>query len=152
MKKALLMAVLVCSLLDLKAGDEKFQLMLLMSPTVEWARFSKSIDAAAYNAYGSKLSYNFGFEYKRFFDPSLSFSTGIMYMNKGFRNEAQYTDVNGQPVDGVTLFNAHMVAVPLYLNIHHRVARKAKLEMIYTAGLAGGYLFSESVRNRDYYG
>ncbi|MEZ4722021.1 MAG: hypothetical protein R2813_09120 [Flavobacteriales bacterium] len=49
---------------------------------------------------------------------------------------------------GVTLMSAHVAAVPLYLNFHHRLARK--VEMIYSFGMAGGYMFSERVRNKNY--
>ncbi len=139
----------------LRAGDEKFQLTLLLSPTAEWVRFGQSINAPLYNnLWGTKLSYNFGFEYKRFFDPSLSLSTGLMYMNKGFRNEIledPTTNSSGNEGQiGVTLASMHIAAVPLYLNVHHRLKRK--VEMIYTAGLAGGWLFAERVRNNYYSG
>lgn len=128
------------------AGGEKFQINLLLSPTAEWLYFRNSLNAKTYNdLWGSKLSYNFGIEYKRFFDPSLSFSTGVMYMNKGFRNKIAST--TGGEV-GVTLGSAHIFAVPLYMNIHHDLTRK--VEMIYTAGLGVGYLASETVRNRYY--
>lgn len=155
MKRALLASLLVMSVFVSKAGDEKFQLTLLMSPTAEWVRFSQSPNAPIYNKlWGTKLSYNFGFEYKRFFDPSLSLSTGIMYMNKGFRNQiledATTNNLGTQEQVGVTLASMHIAAVPVYLNAHHRLKRK--VEMIYTAGIAGGYLFAERVRNNYYSG
>lgn len=129
------------------AGGEKFQLNLLISPAAEWLWFNNSANASIYNnLWGTKLSYNFGFEYKRFFDPSLSLSTGVMYMNKGFRNVDLSAGANGKK--GVTLMSAHIVSVPLYLNIHHDISRK--VEMIYTAGIAGGYIFQERVRNKNY--
>ncbi|GAB5538091.1 MAG: hypothetical protein Salg2KO_01940 [Salibacteraceae bacterium] len=109
--------------------------------------FSRSPNAEAYNQlWGTKLSYNFGLEYKRFFDPSLSLSTGIMYMNKGFRNVDPFAGTGGK--SAVTLMSAHIAAVPLYLNIHQRIKRK--VEMIYTIGVAGGYLFAERARNKNY--
>ncbi|MEQ9187161.1 MAG: hypothetical protein RLP15_05450 [Cryomorphaceae bacterium] len=156
MRKAIALVCLCMSLLPkLKAGDEKFQLTLLLSPTVEWVRFGQSINAPLYNQlWGSKLSYNFGFEYKRFFDPSLSISTGLMYMNKGFRNEIledPTTNPNSdEPQIGVTLASMHIAAIPFYINAHHRLRRK--VEMIYTAGIAGGWLFAERVRNNYYSG
>lgn len=129
------------------AGGEKFQINLLLSPTAEWLYFRNSLNAKLYNdLWGSKLSYNFGIEYKRFFDPSLSFSTGIMYMNKGFRNKIPSSSGAGDA--GVTLGSAHIFAIPLYMNIHHDLARR--VEMIYTGGLGVGYVASETVRNRYY--
>jgi hypothetical protein len=137
------------------AGNEKYQLTLLTAPTIEWVRFSQGASASALNeAWGSKLSYNFGFEYKRFFDPSLSFTTGLLYMNKGFRNvvlnDPTVNPTDGQSQVGVTLMSTHIAAVPLYINIHHRLRRK--VEMIYTLGVAGGYVFSERIRNNYYSG
>src|SRR5262245_12177011 len=78
--------LLLCTAFSMpaRAGSEKFQLTLMLSPTVEWMHFSKSPNAALYNSlWGQKLSYNFGFEYKRFIDPSMSISFGAVYMNKG---------------------------------------------------------------------
>ncbi|GAB4383782.1 MAG: hypothetical protein Kow0075_15910 [Salibacteraceae bacterium] len=133
-------------------AHEKFQVKIMLSPTIEWMHFSKGINAPAYNAlFGSKFSYNFGFEFKQFFDPSLSYSTGLIYMNKGFRNEITYYDQLGQlRQGGVTLGSVHMAAVPLYLNFHHTLKRR--LRLIYTIGVAGGYLISERVRNSFYSG
>ena len=156
----MLRVLCICSLLfllqpGLRAGDEKFQLLFMASPTVEWVRFGQGPLAPVLNdAWGSKLSYNFAFEYKRFFDPSLSLSTGLMYMNKGFRNvvlnDPTVNPEEGSSQVGVTLASMHIAAVPLYLNVHHRLKRK--VEMIYTAGLAGGYVFAERVRNNYYSG
>jgi len=153
MRKTLLIWTLALSPFFVRAGGEKFQITLMFSPTAEWLHFRNSLNATLYNAeWGTKLSYNFGIEYKRFFDPSLSFSTGLLYMNKGFRNDIQAgaygNSTQGQDAVGVTLGSVHMIAVPLYLNAHHRLTRK--VEMIYTAGVAGGYVFAETVRNRYY--
>lgn len=145
----LIIVCFCCFSLLAKAGGEKFQINFLISPTGEWLWFSGSPDAPKNNTmWGEKLSYNFGIEYKRFFDPSLSFSTGLMYMNKGFRNVDPNPGPSGKR--GVTLYSAHIAAVPLYLNIHHDIARK--IEMIYTAGIAVGYIFSERVRSGIYSG
>ncbi|MEX2597710.1 MAG: hypothetical protein WEC59_12360 [Salibacteraceae bacterium] len=155
MKRALVLIALFFSLVfSARSGDEKFQMTLMLSPTAEWVRFGQSLNASVYNnQWGTKLSYNFGFEYKHFFDPSLSFSTGLMYMNKGFRNQIfeAATPQNPNPKKeavGATLGSAHIAAVPLYINVHHRLRRK--VEMIYTAGIAAGYLFSERARNNYY--
>ena len=145
-----LFVVLFCCIsLSGIAGGEKFQINFLISPTGEWLWFSGSPNAPSYNAlWGKKVSYNFGIEYKRFSDPSLSFSTGVMYMNKGFRNVDPLTGPSGK--NAVALYSAHIVAVPLYLNIHQDISRK--IEMIYTAGIAGGYIISERVRSGIYSG
>ena len=156
MRRALLSVLLILLLVPVsRAGNEKFQITLLLSPTAEWMRFSQSLNAPLYNSlWGTKLSYNFGLEYKHFIDPSLSFSTGLMYLNKGFRNEIlsdpTTTNTGTQDQIGVTLASMHIAAVPFYINMHHRLRRR--VEMIYTAGLAGGYLFSELVRNNYYSG
>jgi hypothetical protein len=144
MRRAICLLLVLLSLApSLRAGDEKYQLTLLLSPTAEWLRFSKSINSGTYNnSFGTKLSYNFGVEYKRFFDPSLSFSVGAIYMNKGFRNQIRNQDGSRA---GSTLASIHIAAVPLSLNLHHRLRRK--VEMIYTAGITGGYVFSERARN-----
>ena len=127
----------------MRAGDEKYQITLVLSPTAEWLRFSKSVNSAVYNnQWGTKLSYNFGVEYKRFFDPSLSISAAVLYMNKGFRNQIKNADGTRA---GSALASIHIAAIPLSLNVHHRLRRK--VEMIYTAGIVGGYVFSERVRN-----
>jgi hypothetical protein len=148
MKKAIgLLLVLLCLAPKLRAGDEKYQLTLLLSPTSEWLRFSQTLSAGTYNnLFGTKLSYNFGLEYKRFFDPSLSLSTGVVYMNKGFRNKIS----NGDGTFGTTLMSVHIAAIPLSLNVHHRLRRK--VEMIYTAGITAGYVFSERGRNNNFSG
>lgn len=136
----------LCFVLSSRAGDEKYQLTLVLSPSAEWLHFRNT--SFNYNQlYGSKLSYNFGFEYKRFWDPSLSFSTGIQYQNKGFRNKTAWT-IAGRNGTGITTGSAHFLVVPLYLNIHNRLSRKT--ELIWTAGLAGGYLLSQTVKNRDF--
>ncbi len=146
-----LVLITVCTMLSAQAGVEKYQLTLLLSPSVEWVYFRGSQNADLYNElFGSKLSYNFGFEYKRFFDPSLSFSTGFLYQNKGFRNTYVERNPDGSTQEGITVGSAHLATIPLYLNAHHRLARKK--EMIYTAGLGVGYLMSQTVRNRNYTG
>lgn len=146
MRNALL-AILLMMSLGARAGGEKFQINLLLSPTAEWLWFNNSYNAELYNAiWGTKVSYNFGIEYKRFFDPSLSLSTGIQYYNKGFRNVDVQAGTGNKKA--ITLMSAHIVAVPLLLNAHHDITRK--VEMIYTAGIAGGYLFQERVRNKNY--
>jgi hypothetical protein len=158
MTKRLLIAVACAFIpfLPANAGNERFQLMLMLTPTTEWVRFGQSPFASIYNQqWGPKLSYNFGLEYKRFFDPTLSLSTGVTYMNKGFRNliyeaPSQQNPFPSKEPIGNTLGSAHIVAVPLYLNIHHRLRRK--VEMIYTFGVAGGYLLSEIARNNYYSG
>lgn len=134
-----------------KAGGEKFQITLLLSPSAEWVYFRNSANAGLYNdIFGTKLSYNFGIEYKRFFDPSLSFSTGFLYQNKGFRNTYTQENLDGTIEEGTTLGSAHFATLPLYLNAHHGITRKT--EMIYTAGLGIGYLMSQTVRNVNYTG
>ena len=146
MRKTLVIICLLASTLA-QAGGEKFQINFLVSPTAEWLWFSNSANAEIYNnLWGTKVSCNFGMEYKRFVDPSLSFSTGIMYMNKGFRNVDPNAGVGSK--NGVTLMSAHVLAVPIYLNIHQDITRK--VEMIYSLGIAGGYLFQERVRNKNY--
>lgn len=116
---------------------------------MEWVHFRNSYSAAALNAlWGSKLSYNAGLEYKRFLDPSMSVSTGISYLNKGFKNKEPYVNADGSNQIGVTVGDVHVFAVPLYLNIHHRLKRK--VEMIYTFGLSGGWVLAERIRNRNY--
>jgi hypothetical protein len=101
MRRAILGLFLLLSL-QATAGGEKFQINLIVAPTAEWMWFNRSPFASAYNdLWGTKLSYNFGIEYKRFFDPSLSFSTGLLYMNKGFRNVDPSAGVDGEK--GVTL-------------------------------------------------
>lgn len=147
MRKLVLSLFLIWSQTAVWAGSEKFQLTMMLSPTVEWMRFGRSPIADLYNElWGRKLSYNFGLEYKRFVDPSLSLSIGAMYMNKGFRNKIP--DITGLTSAGVTLASVHIVAVPVSVNIHHSLRRK--VEMIYSAGLSGGWLLSETVRNKYY--
>lgn len=146
MRRAILGLFLLLSL-QAAAGGEKFQINLIMAPTAEWMWFNRSPFASTYNdLWGTKLSYNFGIEYKRFFDPSLSFSAGLLYMNKGFRNVDPTAGVNGEK--GVTLMSAHVAAIPLTLNIHHDLTRR--VEMIYSLGIVTGYIFQERVRNRNY--
>ena len=150
-KPALLVLWVLLGTATAQAGGEKFQITLLLSPSAEWVYFRNSENAGLYNdIFGSKLSYNFGLEYKRFFDPSLSFSTGFMYQNKGFRNTYQVARADGSSQEATTLGSAHVATLPLYLNAHHRLARKT--EMIYTAGLGVGYVMSQTVRNRNYTG
>ena len=145
--RSFLTALALIITLSATAGGEKFQINFMIQPSGEWLWFSASPNAAAYNnLWGPKLSYNFGLEYKRFFDPSLSLSTGILYMNKGFRNVDPFAGVDGKKA--VTLMSAHIASIPLYLNIHNRISRR--VEMIYTIGVAGGYIFAERARNRNY--
>ena len=59
-----------------------------------------------------------------------------------------YQNSGGESDVGFTVGDMHVIAIPLYLNIHHRIKRK--VEMIYTAGVSGGYLFAERVRNKNY--
>ena len=144
-----ILAIFVLFLQNSKAGDGKYQLLFMANPTLEWVHFRNSPSAPALNdIWGRKLSYNAGFEYKRFVDPSLSISTGITYMNKGFRNRVPYQNSGGQSDIGFTVGDMHVIAIPLYMNIHHRIKRK--VEMIYTVGISGGYLFAERVRNKNY--
>jgi hypothetical protein len=149
-KKFLLISFLILTTAaQLSAGDGKYQILLMANPTLEWVHFRSSASAPYLNdLWGSKLSYNAGFEYKRFVDPSLSFSVGLTYMNKGFRNKVPYQTSGGQSDIGYTVGDMHVLAVPLYMNIHHRIKRK--VEMIYTVGVSGGYLFAERVRNKNY--
>ena len=150
MRRLLNIAIFLAVVSQSWASGEKYHITLQLSPTVEWLRFAKSTNAAAYNSlWGEKLSYNFGIEYKRFFDPSLSFSIGAIYMNKGFRNTIYGIDPDNAGVVkkiGAALSSAHTVGIPLSLNVHHRLSRR--VEMIYTGGLTGGYLISEQIRNK----
>jgi len=152
MRALLISGLLLFSSVSVWAGGEKYHVSLMLSPSAEWMRFSNSINAKTYNAlWGTKISQNFGFEYKRFFDPSLSLSFGAMYSNKGFRNEIFGTNDLGLPtqeVVGITLFSAHMVSIPLALNIHHRISRKLSLD--FSLGASAGYIFSEIARNKYY--
>jgi len=141
--------LVLISAAQLRAGDGKYQILLMANPTLEWVHFRNSASAPFLNdLWGSKLSYNAGFEYKRFVDPSLSFSLGLTYMNKGFRSKESYVTSGGQSKIGITVADMHVLAVPVYMNIHQRIKRK--VEMIYTIGLSGGYLFSERARNKNY--
>ncbi len=150
MRRLLYLAIFFAVASQSFASGEKYHLSLQLSPTLEWLRFAKSVNATAYNQlWGEKLSYNFGIEYKRFFDPSLSMSFGAIYMNKGFRNTIYGEDPNEPGVVkkiGAALSSVHMVGVPISINIHHRFNRK--LEMIYTGGLTGAYLLNEQIRNK----
>ena len=145
--RSIIAALMMFISLTATAGGEKFQLNFILSPTAEWLWFNRSPFASTYNdLWGTKISYNFGFEYKRFFDPSLSLSTGVLYMNKGFRNVDPFAGVEGKK--GVTLMSAHVAAVPVSINIHHDL--RHRVEMIYTIGIATGYVFREVVRNKNY--
>lgn len=156
MRKAAQRAILTLSALflaasSLRAGGEKYQITLLLSPSIEWVHFRASQSAPLYNdLFGPKLSYNFGLEYKHFFDPSLSISTGVLYQNKGFRNKYDVPQPDGTFEEQTTLGSVHMASIPIYLNAHHNITRKT--EMIYTAGLGFGYVLSQTIRNRNYTG
>ena len=145
MRKKLLILGLALLHFAAFAGGEKFQINFHISPNGEWLWFSGSPSSSFYNSsFGTKLSYNVGLEYKRFFDPSLSLSIGALYMNKGFRNKDPFDPSQ------ITLYSSHMAAVPISLNIHQDITRRT--EMIYSLGIVPGYSFSERVRSSLYSG
>ena len=149
MKRILVIGLLMLSSLLTMAGDGKYEILFKLNPSMEWVYFRNNYTGVDFNSiWGTKLSYNGGLEYIRFLDPSLSFTIGVDYMNKGFRNKVPYLNSANQNDYGITRGDMHIVSIPLYVNIHQRIKRK--VELVYTGGISAGWLFSERVRNKYY--
>lgn len=123
---------------------DKYETKLVISPTLENLNFRE-----ANNIFEAKFSYSAGFEYKYFLSPSIAFSTGIMYMNKGFRSQPSYVDpATGESVlrDGFFIISARYLGVPLRLYQHIRLTRKSHLLIF--AGFQPGVLINQTFNGR----
>ena len=123
-----------------KAGGDKWQLTLLLSPSLETYN-----DREAPDIFDYKLSYNVGFEYRYFLAPDFSFSTGATFLNKGFSTQPVYAN-SGIETSGNILISARYIGVPFNFNGHFKATEK--LDFIVSAGLTGGYLVNESFIGR----
>jgi len=129
-------------------GNEKYQIKLVVSPSVEWIHFRNDLTGLN-DLFGPKLSYNFGFEYLHFLSPGFSLSTGLQYQNKGFRNETEYLIAGSNETDqGITIGSARYATMPFDMNFHIRIAKKTHI--LISTGLLGGYLVNSTVNNSNY--
>lgn len=140
MVKQLFILVFTLFTLGTFAGGDKWQLTLLLSPSLETYN-----DRAAPDIFDYKLSYNVGVEYKYFLAPDFSFSTGAMFLNKGFSTRPVYAN-SGLETAGNILISARYIGVPFNFNGHFKLTEK--LDFIVNAGLTGGYLVNDSFIGR----
>ena len=127
-------------------STEKYQVLFQLSPTLERLNM-RSSDSTMKDLHGSKLSYNFGIDYKHFLSPSTTFETGVLFQNKGLRN------VLGNALDGRGLFDKRVLAlglwyisVPTNFNFHIRTSRKSRI--LITTGLMNGILINQMQEGR----
>ena len=140
MKKTLLSFLLFFSVLFGFASGEKFQITLLLSPSFETYN-----DRLAPDIFDYKLSYNIGVEYKHFLAPDFSFSSGILFLNKGFSTKPVYVN-SGIDTKGNINISARYLSIPFNFDGHIKLTDK--LDFIISAGVTGGYLVSESFIGR----
>ena len=140
MKKAFLSFLLVCCSLYGFSTGEKFQITLMFSPSFETYNDRQLPDIFDY-----KLSYNIGVEYKHFLAPDFSFSTGLLFQNKGFSTKPVYLN-SGIDTKGNINISARYLTIPFTFDGHIKLANK--LDLILSAGINGGYLVNESFIGR----
>ncbi|MBL4625794.1 MAG: outer membrane beta-barrel protein [Flavobacteriales bacterium] len=130
-----LFAVMLCT--NGFCDGDKFEIKGILSPTFETMRPGNKFYK---DNWGYKLSYNFGIEYKRYFKPDLSFSTGILYQNKGFRS---VLSENENPSllfnNSVFITSFEYIMVPTNINIHFETSTKSRFLLVF--GLTNGYLW-----------
>ena len=118
-------------------GGDKFEVKAIFSPTFETMRPGNRYFKADW---GYKLSYNLGVEYKYYLDPDISFSTGILYQDKGFRT------VYSKNLNPSLLYNNAVFVtsykyfmVPTNINLHFETSKKSRFLIVF--GLTNGYLW-----------
>lgn len=119
-------------------SGEKWHLTALFSPSYETINFRgiKEIQ------FGTKLSYNFGLEYRQFLSPDVSFSLGLNVQNKGFKNDVQlYDDLNNPSILAKELATARYLVVPFDLNYHWRILKRTELNL--SGGITAGYILNQ---------
>lgn len=124
--------------------NEKYQIKAVLSPSFENLHFR-----GMNNIFQAKPSYSAGFEYKYFTSPTFAWSTGILFMNKGFRSTPSYTDpISGEKVldDGFLIISSRYLGVPFRLNRHIRLTKRDQI-IIY-GGIIGSVRVSQTVSGR----
>ncbi len=123
-------------------ADEKYQITGQASPSYETINY-RSKDFRKLGGY--KLSYNFGFEYKNFLSPVLSYSTGLQFQNKGFRNVLEFYSSDSVKIfkDGAIVINAYYLMVPFDLNWDISIFNKTAF--VVSSGFSSGVLFRQEM-------
>ncbi|MBL4651484.1 MAG: outer membrane beta-barrel protein [Flavobacteriales bacterium] len=118
-------------------GADKYEIKAIFSPTFETMRPGNRYFKADW---GYKLSYNLGIEYKYYLDPDISFSTGILYQDKGYRvvySENLNPSLLYNNAVFVTSFKYFMV--PTNINLHFETSKKSGFLLVF--GMTNGYLW-----------
>jgi hypothetical protein len=124
----------------------KYQITLLLSPSIEgYNPRNKDVKRLwKTQGYQTKFTYNFGVEYKKFLSPMSSFSTGLIYQNKGYRailSEAS-AGSNGLAAKNVFVLSVYYLMIPANLNFYSKLSKRSML--IYTVGLTNGIYLSDN--------
>lgn len=123
-------------------AEEKYQITGQLSPSYETINY-RSKDFRKLGGY--KLSYNFGFEYKNFFSPVFSISSGLQLQNKGFKNILEFYSSDSVKIfkDGALVINAYYLVAPVDLNWDIHVFTKTAI--VLSTGFTGGLLLRQEM-------
>ena len=135
-KKFNIILLLIAATFNSNAGGDKFGIKGILSPTFETMRPGNRYFK---DDWGFKLSYNFGMEYKFYFKPDVSLSTGVLYHDKGYRSI--YSKIENPDFlysNSVYVISYKYILVPTNLNLHFEVSKKSRLLIV--AGMSNGYL------------
>lgn len=126
----LLAFILLISSSNVFAENDKYQITINLSPSIE--KFTGLGRQA-------KLSYNFGLDYKYYLSPFFTFQTGIEYQNKGYKGPQQLDP----KYDKLLVYTHYLqtVSIPTNFNIHIKTGTRNRV--LLTAGLTNGYIFSQ---------
>ena len=129
---------------------EKYHLTFNVSPSLEWLHFRGDQTGAQLNdIFGTKPSYNFGFEYEHFLDPNFSLAIGLQFQNKGFRNVSEYPIAGSDELrEGITIVAARYIMMPTAAHVHIPVGRKKFI--VLGGGLNVGYLPIQTIWGRNF--
>jgi len=119
------------------SSGDKFEIKGILSPTFETMRPGNRLFK---DDWGYKLSYNFGLEYKYYLKPDISFSTGILYQDKGYRSV--YSENKNPSLlynNSIFITSFEYFMIPTNLNIHFETSTRSRFLLV--MGLTNGYLW-----------
>jgi hypothetical protein len=137
--KTSILSLLFVAILALEGlcGGDKFEIKGILSPTFETMRPGNRYYK---DDWGYKLSYNFGIEYKYYLKPDISFSTGVLYQDKGYRS-VYSKNLNPKLLlnNSVFITSFEYIMIPTNFNIHFETSTRSRFLFVF--GMTNGYLW-----------
>ncbi len=138
--KKFILGFFCLAFINAHAQLDKYQISLMLTPSYE-----NMNDRDFPNIFEYKLSYNLGAEFKLFLSPDISVSSGIIFQNKGFKTQPEYTNPDALQ-KGHIVISARYISVPLNIDGHIPIAEK--FDFIISGGLTAGHLYDDTFVGR----